>query len=143
MGQPLSFRLTRPAALGLAVALLAAASGSALAQDRVDDFRLNCTSCHTIGGGRLVGRVGDWDIGVLSLQTGQEEFTTSSGAKQEVASENFSVVRLKRQTAPSINKPFVLVRVTIWPPFTSPTVGDMASMVGIEYQVRKVEPLSK
>jgi len=29
--------------------------GVALAQDRVDDFRLNCTSCHTIGGGRLVG----------------------------------------------------------------------------------------
>jgi len=27
----------------------------ARAQDRVDDFRLNCTSCHTIGGGRLVG----------------------------------------------------------------------------------------
>ena len=26
-----------------------------LAQDRVEDFRLNCTSCHTIGGGRLVG----------------------------------------------------------------------------------------
>ena len=30
-------------------------TGAALAQDRVDDFRLNCTSCHTIGGGRLVG----------------------------------------------------------------------------------------
>ena len=30
-------------------------TGATLAQDRVDDFRLNCTSCHTIGGGRLVG----------------------------------------------------------------------------------------
>jgi len=35
--------------------LLAMGTGAALAQDRVDDFRLNCTSCHTIGGGRLVG----------------------------------------------------------------------------------------
>jgi cytochrome c2 len=36
---------------------LAAAGGlsTALAEDRVDDFRLNCMSCHTIGGGRLVG----------------------------------------------------------------------------------------
>jgi mono/diheme cytochrome c family protein len=30
-------------------------TGAALAQDRVDDFRVNCMSCHTIGGGRLVG----------------------------------------------------------------------------------------
>lgn len=29
--------------------------GVFFAQDRVDDFRLNCVSCHTIGGGRLVG----------------------------------------------------------------------------------------
>jgi len=35
--------------------LVGASSGFAVAQDRVDDFRLNCTSCHTIGGGRLVG----------------------------------------------------------------------------------------
>lgn len=35
--------------------LLGMGQGAALAQDRVDDFRLNCTSCHTIGGGRLVG----------------------------------------------------------------------------------------
>jgi len=35
--------------------LLGIGPGAALAQDRVDDFRLNCTSCHTIGGGRLVG----------------------------------------------------------------------------------------
>ena len=41
----------------LLIALLAAvgASAQAFAQDRVDDFRINCTSCHTIGGGRLVG----------------------------------------------------------------------------------------
>ena len=35
--------------------LVGMSTGAALAQDRVDDFRLNCTSCHTIGGGRLVG----------------------------------------------------------------------------------------
>lgn len=41
----------------LMVALLAAVGtpGLVFAQDRVEDFRLNCTSCHTIGGGRLVG----------------------------------------------------------------------------------------
>jgi mono/diheme cytochrome c family protein len=35
--------------------LLGTGTGAALAQDRVDDFRTNCMSCHTIGGGRLVG----------------------------------------------------------------------------------------
>jgi cytochrome c2 len=41
----------------LLVALLVAvgASAQAFSQDRVEDFRVNCTSCHTIGGGRLVG----------------------------------------------------------------------------------------
>ena len=41
----------------LMVALLAAVGTSdrVFAQDRVEDFRLHCTSCHTIGGGRLVG----------------------------------------------------------------------------------------
>jgi len=39
----------------LLVGLVGMSTGAALAQDRVDDFRLNCTSCHTIGGGRLVG----------------------------------------------------------------------------------------
>jgi len=35
--------------------LVGMGTGAALAQDRVDDFRRNCTSCHTVGGGRLVG----------------------------------------------------------------------------------------
>jgi len=40
----------------LVVSLLALAVGSAvLAQDPVTDFKTNCVSCHTIGGGRLVG----------------------------------------------------------------------------------------
>ena len=46
----------RPAALMIAMALLLGlGAGNALAQDRVEDFKRNCVSCHTIGGGRLVG----------------------------------------------------------------------------------------
>jgi hypothetical protein len=40
------------------------------------------------GGARLVGRTGPWDIGLLSMQT--EEF-------EELPSENFAVLRLRRQ----------------------------------------------
>lgn len=40
------------------------------------------------GGGRLVGRVGDWDVGLLNLQTAE------SGA---VPSENLGVARLRRR----------------------------------------------
>jgi len=31
------------------------ATGVSVAQDRVEDFKRNCASCHTVGGGRLVG----------------------------------------------------------------------------------------
>lgn len=40
-----------------------------------------------LGGGRVVGRVGNWDLGMLSLQTGREN---------GLPSENFGVLRLKR-----------------------------------------------
>jgi hypothetical protein len=40
------------------------------------------------GGARLVGRVGSWDLGVLSMQTARVE---------DVPSENFSVLRMRRQ----------------------------------------------
>ena len=42
---------------GVALVGLLFVSGAqrAEAQDRVDDFKKNCVSCHTIGGGRLVG----------------------------------------------------------------------------------------
>jgi len=43
------------AVLLIAFVATLAAPAPASAQDRVDDFRANCTSCHTIGGGRLVG----------------------------------------------------------------------------------------
>jgi mono/diheme cytochrome c family protein len=41
------------ALIGLFMAL--AYPPDTLAQDAVDYFRLNCASCHTIGGGRLTG----------------------------------------------------------------------------------------
>jgi mono/diheme cytochrome c family protein len=42
--------------LMIAMALaLSLSAGPVLAQDRVEDFKRNCVSCHTIGGGRLVG----------------------------------------------------------------------------------------
>lgn len=47
-------RFLRP--VGLLPLLLATVVGTqALAQDRVQDFKQSCTSCHTIGGGRLTG----------------------------------------------------------------------------------------
>jgi len=41
-----------------------------------------------IAGGRLVGRIGGWDVGVLNVQTGSET---------ELAAENFGVLRLRKQ----------------------------------------------
>lgn len=40
------------------------------------------------GGGRLVGRIGDWDVGFLSMQSAPEE---------DLLSENFTVLRLRKQ----------------------------------------------
>ncbi|MCC5941111.1 MAG: carbohydrate binding family 9 domain-containing protein [Balneolaceae bacterium] len=41
-----------------------------------------------IGGGRLTGRVGSWDIGLLNMQTGRYE---------DIDTENFGVLRLRRE----------------------------------------------
>ena len=41
-----------------------------------------------IGGARLVGRVGNWDLGFLDMQTAR---------KEDIPSENFGVLRLRRQ----------------------------------------------
>ncbi len=41
-----------------------------------------------IGGARLVGRIGNWDIGFLDMQTAR---------KDEIPTENFGVLRLRRQ----------------------------------------------
>ena len=42
-----------------------------------------------LGGGRLVGRLGEWDVGFLNLQTDEHGLTPS---------ENFGVARLRRRT---------------------------------------------
>ena len=41
-----------------------------------------------LGGGRLVGRIGSWDVGIMNLQTGESD---------ALGSENFGVLRLRRQ----------------------------------------------
>lgn len=46
-----------------------------------------------LGGARAVGRIGEWDVGVLDMQT--EE--ASTGAGERVPAENFGAVRLRRR----------------------------------------------
>jgi hypothetical protein len=48
-----------------------------------------------LGGARMVGRKGPWDIGALSMQTGREPGLGPAGGA--LPSENFSVVRLQRE----------------------------------------------
>lgn len=48
-----------------------------------------------LGGGRLVGRVGPWDVGVINLQTGR--ITENLDPADALGSENFGVLRLRRQ----------------------------------------------
>lgn len=43
-----------------------------------------------LGGGRLVGRVGDWDLGLIQMQTAASEAL-------DLGSENFGVLRLQRR----------------------------------------------
>lgn len=52
-----------------------------------------------LGGARLVGRSGPWDIGVLSMQTAREPDIIRNG--EPLPSENFGVVRIQRE---AINK---------------------------------------
>ncbi|MFW6079854.1 MAG: DUF5916 domain-containing protein [Gemmatimonadota bacterium] len=51
-----------------------------------------------LGGGRLVGRLGGWDVGVLDMQTDE---AAAAGAPEEepaaLPSENFGVLRLRRR----------------------------------------------
>ncbi len=58
-----------------------------------DDFR----SVPIIGGARLVGRIGDWDLGALDMQTAQATFHPDEGDTVIVPSENFGVLRFRRQ----------------------------------------------
>ena len=50
-----------------------------------------------LGGARLVGRIGDWDLGVLDMQTARATFVTEDDSTLTIPSENFGVVRLRRQ----------------------------------------------
>jgi len=49
------FMLRIVPAAALVSLLFVSGAQLAQAQDRVEDFKKNCMSCHTIGGGRLVG----------------------------------------------------------------------------------------
>src|SRR5699024_2935619 len=46
-----------------------------------------------LGGARLVGRKGPWDIGILNMQTARTEFSSEN----TLTSENFGVIRLRRR----------------------------------------------
>ncbi len=48
-----------------------------------------------LGGGRITGMAGKWDIGFLDLQT--QSFDPSDTAQSSLPSENFAVLRLRRQ----------------------------------------------
>ena len=47
-----------------------------------------------VGGGRVTGKAGDFDVGLLNIQTGNQRLPGSRGLVAE--STNFTVVRLKR-----------------------------------------------
>ena len=52
------------------------------------------------GGARLMGRIGNWDVGLLDMQTAQAEFSVTGDSDDStitVPSENFGVLRLRRQ----------------------------------------------
>jgi len=47
-----------------------------------------------LGGLRLVGRIGKWDVGAINMQTAKDEEADNG---EELPSENFGVLRLRRQ----------------------------------------------
>ncbi len=49
------------------------------------------------GGARLVGRLGEWDVGMLSMQTKETVFDKGEEPATITPSENFGVLRLRRQ----------------------------------------------
>ncbi|MEE9464301.1 MAG: DUF5916 domain-containing protein [Candidatus Neomarinimicrobiota bacterium] len=49
-----------------------------------------------LGGVRLVGRVGNWDVGLLDMQTMEDTFIPDPGDTVVVPAENFGVLRLRR-----------------------------------------------
>ena len=49
------------------------------------------------GGARLVGRIGPWDLGFLDMQTARAKFVTEADTVVTIPSENFGILRLRRQ----------------------------------------------
>lgn len=50
-----------------------------------------------IGGARIVGRAGKWDLGFLDMQTAAHDFTDQAGSVTRLHSANHGVLRLRRQ----------------------------------------------
>ncbi len=50
-----------------------------------------------LGGVRLVGRLGPWDLGFLDMQTSEARFETNEGTAVTIPAENFGILRLRRQ----------------------------------------------
>ncbi|MFB0515817.1 MAG: DUF5916 domain-containing protein [Candidatus Neomarinimicrobiota bacterium] len=50
-----------------------------------------------IGGTRLVGRSGEWDLGLLDLQTARSELYDENDSTVIIPSENFGILRLRRR----------------------------------------------
>jgi Domain of unknown function (DUF5916)/Carbohydrate family 9 binding domain-like len=50
-----------------------------------------------LGGARLVGRLGGWDVGLLEMQTDTTRYSILGNRYSELPGENFGVVRLRRQ----------------------------------------------
>lgn len=49
-----------------------------------------------LGGGRVVGRIGKWDVGLIEMQTARATFD-DDGSREVVPTENFGVLRLRRR----------------------------------------------
>jgi hypothetical protein len=49
------------------------------------------------GGVRLVGRMGAWDVGFLSMQTARGEVENEDGEMETLPSQNFGVLRIRRR----------------------------------------------
>lgn len=49
-----------------------------------------------LGGGRVVGRIGKWDVGLIEMQTARATFDVDD-VRETVPTENFGVLRLRRR----------------------------------------------
>lgn len=50
-----------------------------------------------LGGARLIGRVGEWDVGMMDVETQRTEFRDAAGVSQVQPAENLGVLRLRRR----------------------------------------------